>query len=106
MRHRLLGVVLVFVSGLCAYMGIYQPLQAAERHERFVSFWIAGSFFCPAFLTYGIAYMIWGKETKELLGTHDFTHPVGKVLAIILAIIGCGIFLWLRMALQARGYQL
>jgi protein-S-isoprenylcysteine O-methyltransferase Ste14 len=105
MKQRLLGLFLLGVGGLLAYLCVYSPLEAARQHEEKVSLSLKGALLCPIGVIFGVFYLVYGKSTEELLGTRQ--RPKGAVYLLAIIAVGAGLLLycWINSQLEQAGYE-
>jgi hypothetical protein len=104
-KERLLGVVLLIAGAASFHWGVVETLKAANRHDANVMFSPESAALCPLALGMGTAYLILGKQATEIFGTR--THPTewAYLFGGILAVIGVGLYFWLKSVLHAQGYR-
>jgi hypothetical protein len=89
-----------------AYLSVYEPLEAAARHDPKVSFFAKGALLCPFLVVAGVAYVVLGKRVAAVFGTREKPSAVAWVGGVVLVLAGFGLYFWLKSVLEARGYQL
>jgi drug/metabolite transporter (DMT)-like permease len=105
MKERLLGLVMLLAGAALSYWCVYEPLEAADRQEAKVSVSLKGAILCPVAVVMGAAYLILGKRATDVFGTREHPSPAAWVSAVLLVLVGVGLYFYLKMALEAKGYQ-
>jgi hypothetical protein len=79
-------------------------LQKARRGEPEVSVSIKGAIIAPLTLI-GIPYLLLGSRVVSFMGTREKPTTLAYLSGIALALVGVGIYVWLRTTLQSYGYD-
>jgi hypothetical protein len=106
MKERMIGVVLIVSGGLLTYFCVYQPLASARSGAPEVYVSIKGSLLAPLG-PLGLMYLVLGPQASVIMGTRDRQkpNPAAYILGIGVILLGIGLYLWVRSALQAYGYD-
>jgi hypothetical protein len=105
LKTRLAGAVMLIAGAVLAYFSVYEPLQAAARHEEKVSISLKGAILCPLALLMGLALLILGKQSTEVFGTRERATPFAWIFGVILVLLGFGLYFYVRSILENQGYQ-
>jgi hypothetical protein len=103
--ERIGGLLLLLAGAVLSYTCVYQPLAAADRQEKEISVSLKGAIFCPLAVGLGLAYLLLGKSAKAVFGTREKPSPLVYVVAVLLVLVGLGLYAYIRGALEAKGYQ-
>jgi drug/metabolite transporter (DMT)-like permease len=105
LKERLGGVVALLAGAALAYWCVYEPLEAAARHEPEVSVYLKGAVLCPIAMIGGAVYLILGKRAQSLFGTREHPSSFAWVFGVVLALAGFGLYFWLKSTLEGKGYK-
>jgi hypothetical protein len=105
LRERLVGLLMLLAGAVLAYLCVYDPLQAASRHEEKVSLSLKGAILCPLVLVMGAAYLVLGRRARAVFGTREHPTTAVWVCCVLLVLAGLGLYLYLRSVIEAQGYQ-
>jgi hypothetical protein len=105
MKERLIGLVLLVVGAVLGYFCVYEPLEAAGRQAAEVSLEMKGAILFPLAVGMGLAYLILGSAATAVFGTREKPSVLAYVSAIVLVLLGVGLYFWLQFTLEAQGYQ-
>ncbi len=86
------------------YLCIYQPLESARSGAPQVSVSLKGAILAPIGLI-GLLYLVLGPRTTAIMGSREKPTTVAYAIGFGAVLLGVGIYLWLRSALQAHGYD-
>jgi hypothetical protein len=104
MKERLIGVVLLISGGALGYLCVYEPLQSAQTGAPTVTVSLKGAILAPISLI-GLMYLALGSRVIPIMGTRENPTPTAYVVGIDVVLLGVGLYVWLRSALQAHGYD-
>ena len=104
MKERFIGIVLLLSGGVLSYLCIYQPLESARSGAPTVSVSLKGAIFAPIGLI-GLIYLVLGPCARTIMGTREKPTSTAYVFGIVAALLGLGLYLWLRSELEAHGYD-
>lgn len=105
LKARLGGLAMLVIGLGLSYLCIYQPLEAANRHEDTVSVSLKGAVICPVIVTAGLVFLIGGKAAKDAFGTREHPSGLSYGFAIVMVAIGFGLYFWLKGELESKGYK-
>lgn len=104
-RARIDGLWFLLAGTVLSYLFIYEPLAAADNQERQIRVSMKGAVFCPLLFFFGVAHLILGKKAFDIFGPPKSPSLVGIITAVILGILGVGLYFVLETVLKAKGYQ-
>jgi hypothetical protein len=104
MKERVIGLVMLLGGAVLGYLCIYQPLEAAWSGAPKVSVSLKGAILAPIGLV-GLLYLVLGPRATAVMGTREKPTPAAYIIVAGAALLGLGIYLWLRSTLQAHGYD-
>ncbi len=104
MKERIIGVVLLISGGLLGYLCVYEPLASARSGAPTVSVSLKGAILAPIGLI-GLMYLVLGPRASAIMGTREKPKPAAYVILIGAVLLGLGLYVWLRSALEAHGYD-
>ncbi len=104
MKERVIGLVLLISGGLLGYLCVYEPLESARNGAPTVSVSLKGAILAPIGLI-GLMYLVLGPRATAIMGTREKPTPAAYGILIGAVLLGLGLYVWLRWALEAHGYD-
>jgi hypothetical protein len=104
MKERLIGVILLICGVTVGYLCVYLPLESARSGTPTVSVSLKGTVLTP-FALVGMMYLVLGSRATEVMGTREKPKPAAFAVMVGALLLGVGLYVWLRSALQDYGYD-
>ena len=104
MAARLFGLICLAVAAGAAWLGIWEPLQAASAQEPGVRYRIGVFVLVPAAAIFGLFFLVFGNSVPyRNAERQSFTATGWMLMALVLAGSGVG-FWWFKARFEALGY--
>lgn len=100
-----MGIVLLVAGCALLYLGVIDPLTAADDEAVDVTLYQKATFLVPITLVYGVAYTFFTDRAMRMLGSRIKPTRLGWVVILVLVAAGVVLFVWMRSKLESMGYR-